>query len=62
VLIMALGTPLTLGSWWGLVALLMTVPVLVWRILDEEALLTGDLAGYAAYTHDVRHRLVPYVW
>jgi protein-S-isoprenylcysteine O-methyltransferase Ste14 len=62
VLIMALGTPLTLGSWWGLVALLITIPVLAWRILDEEALLKDDLPGYAAYTHDVRYRLVPFVW
>jgi protein-S-isoprenylcysteine O-methyltransferase Ste14 len=40
----------------------VTIPVLVWRILDEEALLKGDLPGYVAYTHDVRYRLVPYVW
>jgi protein-S-isoprenylcysteine O-methyltransferase Ste14 len=62
VLIMAAGVPLALGSWWGLVALLVTVPVLAWRILDEEALLKRDLPGYTEYTHNVRSRLVPFVW
>jgi protein-S-isoprenylcysteine O-methyltransferase Ste14 len=36
--------------------------VLVGRILDEEALLCSDLAGYADYTQQVRYRLVPFVW
>jgi protein-S-isoprenylcysteine O-methyltransferase Ste14 len=62
VVIMAAGVPLALGSWWGLLALLVALPVLAWRILDEEALLKDDLPGYPEYTHDVRYRLVPYVW
>src|SRR5262249_8293050 len=62
VLVMVIGTPLALGSWWGLLVVLVTVPVLVWRILDEEALLEHELTGYAAYTRQVRRRLVPFVW
>jgi protein-S-isoprenylcysteine O-methyltransferase Ste14 len=62
VLMMVVGTPLALGSLWGLLVVLITVPVLVWRILDEESLLEHELAGYTAYTHRVRHRLVPFVW
>jgi protein-S-isoprenylcysteine O-methyltransferase Ste14 len=62
VLIMALGTPLALGSWWGLLLVLLTVPVLVLRILDEEKLLEQDLPGYTAYEHKVRYRLVPFFW
>ena len=62
VLIMVLGTPLALGSWWGLLVIAVTMPVLALRILDEEQLLRSDLPGYAAYTHDVRYRLVPFVW
>jgi protein-S-isoprenylcysteine O-methyltransferase Ste14 len=38
------------------------VPVLVFRILDEEKMLTQDLAGYREYAERVRYRLVPYVW
>ena len=62
VLFMGLGTPLALGSWWGLLLVLLMVPVLALRILDEEKLLEHDLPGYTAYEHKVRYRLVPSVW
>ena len=58
-LILMLGIPLALGSWWGLLALVPGVPALVWRILDEERLLKRDLPGYAEYTHRMRFRLIP---
>ena len=32
------------------------------RILDEEKMLTDELAGYREYRQRVRYRLVPYVW
>jgi protein-S-isoprenylcysteine O-methyltransferase Ste14 len=57
-----LGTPLALGSYWGLLALAVMMPALIWRLLDEERILTRDLPGYAAYRRRVRHRLVPLVW
>jgi protein-S-isoprenylcysteine O-methyltransferase Ste14 len=62
VLIMVVGTPLALGSWWGLLVVAVTVPVLIWRILDEEELLRRELPGYTDYTQHVRYRLVPHVW
>jgi protein-S-isoprenylcysteine O-methyltransferase Ste14 len=62
VLVMILGVPLALGSWWGLGVLALLAPGLVWRILDEERVLKKDLPGYVAYTQKVRYRLVPYVW
>lgn len=62
VLVMILGIPLALGSWWGLAILAITTPVLMVRILDEEKLLSNDLPGYRAYTQKVRYRLVPYLW
>ena len=37
-------------------------PVLVARILDEEKMLTAELAGYREYRRQVRYRLVPGVW
>jgi protein-S-isoprenylcysteine O-methyltransferase Ste14 len=61
-LVMCIGVPLALGSWWGLVALAATFPVLIWRILDEEHLLVQDLQGYGDYMRQVRYRLVPHVW
>jgi protein-S-isoprenylcysteine O-methyltransferase Ste14 len=62
VLIMVLGVPLALGSWWGLAIVVLVFPVLMWRILDEEKLLEKDLAGYQDYEQKVRYRLVPYLW
>jgi len=38
------------------------LPVLIWRILDEEELLKKDLPGYTEYAQKVRYRLVPYLW
>jgi len=57
-----LGTPLALGSYWGVLALAAMTPFLLWRLLDEERILTRDLPGYAEYRQHVRHRLVPMVW
>jgi protein-S-isoprenylcysteine O-methyltransferase Ste14 len=62
VLVMLVGVPLALGSWWGLAVIAVTIPVLIWRILDEEKLLKQDLPGYTEYTQKVRYRLVPLVW
>jgi protein-S-isoprenylcysteine O-methyltransferase Ste14 len=57
-----LGTPLALGSYWGFLALAAMAPFLLWRLLDEERILTRDLPGYAEYRQRVRHRIVPMVW
>jgi protein-S-isoprenylcysteine O-methyltransferase Ste14 len=61
-LIMMLGTPLALGSYWGLLAILAALPVLVARIDDEEKMLRQELDGYNEYMQKVHYRLVPYVW
>lgn len=60
--IMVIGIPLALDSWWGLIVLAITLPVLAWRMLDEEKLLEKDLTGYQEYKQKVRYRLVPYLW
>lgn len=62
VLIMLIGVPLALGAWWGLAVLVLTIPMLMWRILDEEQLLKKELPGYTAYTQKVHYRLVPALW
>ena len=61
-LLMMIGTPLSLGSWWGLPASLALVPALIWRLLEEERMLARELDGYGAYLRRVRRRLVPFVW
>lgn len=61
-LVMLAGTPLALDSYWGLLVVLVAVPLLVVRIVDEERLLVERLAGYRDYTQKVRYRLVPGLW
>jgi protein-S-isoprenylcysteine O-methyltransferase Ste14 len=53
------GTPLALGSYWGLLAFGAILPGLIWRLLDEERFLTRNLPGYAEYCGKVRSRLIP---
>lgn len=61
-LIWFVGVPLALGSAWGVLLVVPITLVLVWRLLDEEKLLSKDLAGYVEYKHQVKTRLVPLVW
>lgn len=60
--VMMVGAPLALGSYWGLLFVLPGVVVLIFRILDEEKLLNQELAGYSEYSQRVRYRLMPFVW
>ncbi len=62
VLVLLVGVPPALGSWWGLALVALLTPALGWRILDEEKTLKKDLPGYADYMQKVRYRLVPYLW
>ena len=57
-----LGTPLALGSYWGLVPVAVMMPFLIWRLFDEERFLARNLPGYTEYQKRVQHRLVPFVW
>lgn len=61
-LVMLFGTPLALGSWWGLLMFIPLSGVIVWRLLDEEKFLSKNLPGYSGYKRKVRRRLVPFVW
>jgi protein-S-isoprenylcysteine O-methyltransferase Ste14 len=61
-LLLIAGTPLALGSWWGLLVGVLMLPALIWRLLDEEKFLNRNLVGYAEYAGRVRYRLVPFIW
>jgi len=61
-LVMMLGIPLALASWWGVAAFAALKLVVVWRLLDEERFLALNLAGYGAYRQRVRYRLAPLIW
>jgi protein-S-isoprenylcysteine O-methyltransferase Ste14 len=61
-IILMVGIPLALGSYWALVIVIPGLLVLAVRILDEEKMLEHELKGYREYTQKVHYRLVPYVW
>jgi len=61
-LLLLVCTPVALGSYWGLLVALATIPVLAWRLLDEERFLKQKLPGYTDYCRATRFRLVPGIW
>jgi protein-S-isoprenylcysteine O-methyltransferase Ste14 len=61
-LLYLVGTPLALGSYWGLLPLVAMLPFLIWRLFDEEKFLAEHLPGYLEYQKKVTHRLVPGIW
>ena len=61
-LVMLVGVPLALGSWWGLLAIIPMIIVLILRLLDEEKFLAKNLAGYSDYQSKVRYHLFPLIW
>lgn len=61
-ILMFLSMPLVLGSWLSFSVMLVYVPLIATRIRNEEAVLTAELDGYAAYKEKVRYRLIPYLW
>ena len=38
------------------------LPLLAWRLIDEESVLLRNLEGYADYRNRVRSRLFAFVW
>jgi protein-S-isoprenylcysteine O-methyltransferase Ste14 len=48
-LVMLVGIPIALGSWWGLLVIMAMMPALIWRLLDEEKFLARNLPGYEEY-------------
>ena len=54
--------PLILGSWYSLIAFAFYPAIIVFRIKDEEDLLTRELPGYAEYKQKVKYRLFPFIW
>jgi protein-S-isoprenylcysteine O-methyltransferase Ste14 len=61
-LVMLLGIPIALGSWWGLLFIVAMMPTLIWRLFDEERFLARNLPGYVEYQNKVRYRLISLVW
>jgi len=61
-LIMFIGVPLALGSYWALVPMAVATVVIIVRIVLEERTLREELEGYKEYAGRVRYRLIPGIW
>jgi protein-S-isoprenylcysteine O-methyltransferase Ste14 len=61
-LVMMASIAVSLGSYWGVAVSLLLVPILHFRIVDEERMLDAELAGYLEYKQRVKWRLVPGVY
>ncbi len=60
--IMYAAMPIALGSYWALIFYLPIIPILVFRILNEEKVLSRDLEGYKEYCKKVKYRMIPGIW
>ncbi len=60
--VMFLFAPLALGSYFALPVFALFIPIIVFRLLNEEKALRQELPGYAEYCLHTRFRLVPLVW
>jgi len=61
-LLLFVGTPLLLGSWWGLLFVPVAVVGIGIRAVGEERMLRRELPAYDRYAQQVRFRLLPGLW
>ena len=62
VLTMYVLSPLALGSYWAVLAILPLPVLVIFRIKSEEKILIDKLPEYREYTQKVKYRLIPYIW
>lgn len=57
-----IGTPMLLGSIYGIIIGLAMIFLLAGRIIGEEKMLLDELEGYLDYKKKVKYRLIPFIW
>jgi protein-S-isoprenylcysteine O-methyltransferase Ste14 len=62
VILLTPGMSLWLGSYAAALLSLVPIVLVAVRIVFEEQFLRRELPGYEDYTHQVRYRMVPFVW
>lgn len=60
--ILLLFTPIALGSYFGLLPVLVLIAAIIYRALDEERELKQNLVGYKEYCEKVKYRLIPFIF
>ena len=61
-LVMFTATPVVLGSFYGMIPMVLYFIGIILRIRNEEDVLGKGLPGYKEYMNQVKYRLVPFVW
>lgn len=61
-LLLFLSMPLVLGCVYSFLIFLAYPFIIARRIVNEEAFLEKELAGYREYKQKVKYRLIPYIW
>jgi protein-S-isoprenylcysteine O-methyltransferase Ste14 len=61
-ILVVLGAPIMLGSWWALIPGAISALVVIVRTKLEDKTLQAELSGYVEYTEHTRYRLVPGIW
>jgi protein-S-isoprenylcysteine O-methyltransferase Ste14 len=59
---MNIAIPIVLGSYFGLIPVVLFIIGIVFRIKNEEAFLCKELEGYSEYIKRVKYRIIPCVW
>ena len=57
-----LSMPLIMNSPISFAIMLLYIPLIVKRILNEEEVLEKDLQGYAEYKNKVKYKMIPFIW
>jgi protein-S-isoprenylcysteine O-methyltransferase Ste14 len=55
-------TPIAIGSYYGLIPVLILIAIIIYRAIDEEKELKKNLPGYKEYCQKVKYRLIPFVF
>jgi protein-S-isoprenylcysteine O-methyltransferase Ste14 len=61
-ILMFIGAPLLLGSYFGLALGLVITILLAFRAIGEEKMLMSELDGYDKYRNKVKYRFIPFIW
>ncbi|MDD3656737.1 MAG: isoprenylcysteine carboxylmethyltransferase family protein [Atribacterota bacterium] len=61
-IVMAIATPLTLGSIYALLMSFLVMIIFIIRTILEDKTLLKELEGYKGYSKKVKYRLIPCIW
>lgn len=57
-----IGTPMLLGSLYGIIIGVLVSFLVCGRIFGEEKVLSEELEGYVEYKKKIKYRLIPHIW